>query len=113
MGLSSFHTTPPTSRSDKDASEDEDTARDRGPGRGRTPVTVRAGAVFGVLFVAILLATGPLRDAVADQSFSTYFPAGALGGLAMLGGSFAAETARARSLRRHGTPPAAVSLGAF
>jgi len=69
--------------------------------------------VFGVVFVALLLATGPLRDAVADQSFSTYFYAGALGGLAMLGGSFAAESARARSLRRHATPPAAISLGAF
>jgi len=113
MGLSRFHTTPPTSRSENDASGDAGAARKRGAGRGRTPVTVRAGAVFGVVFVALLLATGPLRDAVADQSFSTYFYAGALGGLAMLGGSFAAESARARSLRRHATPPAAISLGAF
>jgi hypothetical protein len=76
-------------------------------------VTARASAVLGVAFVALLLATGPLPDAVADQSFSTYFSAGALGGLALLGGSFAAEKARARSLRRHGSPPEGISLGAF
>jgi hypothetical protein len=113
MGLSSFHLSPSTSRSGKDADRSPDRASNGEPGRGRTPVAARLGAVVGVVFVALLLATGPLPDAVADQSFSTYFSAGALGGLALLGGSFAAESARARSLRRHGTPPQGISLGAF
>src|SRR6478672_2925919 len=113
MGLPSFHTSPPTSRSGRDAEGDSGTDRDSGPRRGRTPVVVRPGAVLGVAFVAILLAAGPLPAAVADQSVTTYLSAGALGGLALLGGNYVAEVARARSLRRHGTPPQGIRLTAF
>jgi Zn-dependent protease len=69
--------------------------------------------VVGLVFVALLLAFGPLPAAVADQSFTTYFSAGALGGLALLGGNYLAEVARARSLRRHGTPAEGIMLTAF
>jgi hypothetical protein len=113
MGLPSFHISSPSARPGQDAQEDSDAARDNGPRPGRTPVNLRPTVLIGVAFVALLLATGPLKSAVADQSFTTYFSAGALGGLAMLGGSYVAETARARSLRRHGTPPQRVVLGAF
>ena len=112
MGQPSFHVSPRSSRPGQDTRGDSGTAHDRGP-RGRTPVVVRPGAAVGVAFFALLLATGPLPSAVADQGFSAYFSAGALGGLALLGGNYAAEIARARSLRRHGTPPQGLMLTAF
>ena len=50
---------------------------------------------------------------MSDQNATTYFSAAALGALALLGGSYAAETARARSLRRHDTRVDGITLGAF
>src|SRR5690349_3844523 len=113
MGLLGFHTSPATSRPGHDTDGNSGGSRNTGPRRSRTPVVVRPGAVLGLAFVAVLLAAGPLPAAVADQGFTTYASAGALGGLALLGANYLAEVARARSLRRQGTPPEGILLTAF
>ena len=77
----------------------------------RPRITLRPSAVFGWLLVTFILASGPLQYAVADQSGSAYFSAGALGGLAVVGALLGAELRRARQLVRAGVTVDRVELG--
>ncbi len=77
----------------------------------RPRITLRPSAVFGWLLVTFILASGPLQYAVADQSGSAYFSAGALGALAVMGALLCAELRRARQLIRAGVEVDRVELG--
>jgi CBS domain-containing protein len=77
----------------------------------RPRVAFRPSAIFGWLFVTLILATGPLQYAVTDQTGSAYFSAAALGGLAVMGALLLAELRRARRMIVAGLTVDRVELG--